>query len=67
MPPIARPSFREEKRALVAKWKFMVACTLRLEDLVMHLLTVLHVLPAIADDCLASLRQACMSHCPTSA
>ena len=25
VPPIARPSFREEKRALVAKWKFMVA------------------------------------------
>ena len=27
MPPMARPSFREKKRALVAKWKFMVACT----------------------------------------
>ena len=26
VPPMARPSFREEKRALVAKWKFMVAC-----------------------------------------
>ena len=30
VPPIARPSFREEKRALVAKWKFMVACTVAL-------------------------------------
>ena len=27
MPPMARRSFREKKRALVAKWKFMVACT----------------------------------------